>query len=536
MTRSGLNHIPNGFREKQANLVRLAIDAFCSGILQRACQTMWQVYQRRGHGCDGRGSICRREAPTELPFFGRINEPGGTRTHDLRIKSPLLYRLSYGLNSTCFPAYYRLAGIALKTLFTPDLTPDRVKATDETRSWRLRVSATAQPCDGDNNVANSTVPVRPPKPRRDFPLFPHRNGRWAKKVRGKFCYFGKWADDPKGESAIALWLDQKDELLAGRTPRTSRDELIVRDLCNRFLTAKEQQRDAGDITPRSFADYLATCTTIVGAFGAKRLVDDLAADDFQSLRASFAKRYGPHRLGGEVQRVRTVFKYGYDAALIDTPVRFGPTFKKPATRIMRAHWQKSAPKMFEAAELRMIIDTASIPLKAMILLGLNCGFGNHDCGTLPLGALDLDDGWVNYPRPKTSVERRRALWPDTIETIRDTINVRPDAKLPANDKLVFITRIGQPWAKEVADSPITKEFRKLLDTLKMHRPGLGFYTLRHVFETIAGGTKDQVAVDAIMGHVDGSMSGLYREKIEDRRLLAVSNHVRRWLFPKRKAK
>jgi hypothetical protein len=25
------------------------------------------------------------------------NEPGGIRTHDLRIKSPLLYRLSYGL-------------------------------------------------------------------------------------------------------------------------------------------------------------------------------------------------------------------------------------------------------------------------------------------------------------------------------------------------------------------------------------------------------------------------------------------------------
>ena len=27
-----------------------------------------------------------------------FNEPGGIRTHDLRIKSPLLYRLSYGLN------------------------------------------------------------------------------------------------------------------------------------------------------------------------------------------------------------------------------------------------------------------------------------------------------------------------------------------------------------------------------------------------------------------------------------------------------
>jgi hypothetical protein len=167
---------------------------------------------------------------------------------------------------------------------------------------------------------------------------------------------------------------------------------LVRDLCNRFLTAKEQQKDAGDITPRSFADYLATCKTIVDVFGAKRLVDDLATDDFQLLRASFAKRYGHHRLGGEVQGVRTVFKYGYDAALIDKPVRFGPTFKKPASRIMRAHRQKNAPKMFEAAELRAIADAAALPLRAMILLGLNCGFGNHDCGTLPLDSLDLDHG------------------------------------------------------------------------------------------------------------------------------------------------
>ena len=27
-----------------------------------------------------------------------LNEPGGSRTHDLRIKSPLLYQLSYRLN------------------------------------------------------------------------------------------------------------------------------------------------------------------------------------------------------------------------------------------------------------------------------------------------------------------------------------------------------------------------------------------------------------------------------------------------------
>jgi len=33
----------------------------------------------------------------------------------------------------------------------------------------------------------------------------------------------------------------------------------------------------------------------------------------------------------------------------------------------------------------------------MMLLGVNIGFGNADCGTLSLSALDLEGGWIDYP-------------------------------------------------------------------------------------------------------------------------------------------
>jgi hypothetical protein len=78
--------------------------------------------------------------------------------------------------------------------------------------------------------------TRAKKPRPDFPLFPHRTGRWAKKVRGSFAYFGKVADDPRGERAIELWLEQKDDLLAGRRPRPKADALTVEELADRFCT------------------------------------------------------------------------------------------------------------------------------------------------------------------------------------------------------------------------------------------------------------------------------------------------------------
>ena len=73
------------------------------------------------------------------------------------------------------------------------------------------------------------------------------------------------------------------------------------------------------------------------------------------------------------------------------------------------------------------------------------------------------------------------------------------------------------------------EFRKLLKAEELYRPKLGFYALRHTFETIAGESRDQVAVGHIMGHVDASMAGVYRERISDDRLLAVSKTVRDWL-------
>ena len=376
-------------------------------------------------------------------------------------------------------------------------------------------------------MAHSTKQTKPEKPYPGFPLFAHATRRWAKKIRGKFHYFGPWDN---WQAALEKYQVQRDALHSGRTPRASRDGLTLKALCNRFLTAKEIQRDAGDIQPTTFAEYYSTCRVLLDSFGRDRFVDDLDADDFEQLRKSLAKTRNPNTLGNEVQRIRTCFKYGYDVGIVEHPVRFGPTFKRPAKRILRALRQKKGRKMFEADELFEIIEEADQPLKAMILLGINCGFGNSDCGTLPKSALDLIAGWVDYPRPKTAVERRCPLWPETCQAIQDAMDQRPKAKRPEDDRLVFITKYGQPWGKETSDNPVAKEMRKLLDRLALHRPGLGFYALRHTLETIGGGSRDQVAVNAIMGHADQSMAAAYRERIEDDRLVAVTDHVWDWLF------
>jgi hypothetical protein len=103
-----------------------------------------------------------------------------------------------------------------------------------------------------NHSTPSPVRSKPAKPYPDFPLFPHATRRWAKKIRGQLHYFGPW-EDP--DAALAKYLEQKNDLHAGRTPRADPEALTVKDLVNHFLNAKLARVNTGELSPRSWADY-----------------------------------------------------------------------------------------------------------------------------------------------------------------------------------------------------------------------------------------------------------------------------------------
>jgi integrase len=372
------------------------------------------------------------------------------------------------------------------------------------------------------------IPGKPNKPHPDFPLFPHATKRWAKKIRGRLYYFGPW-DDPDG--ALTRYLEQKDHLHAGRTPRPEPEALTIKRLANLFLNHKQDLMYAGELSPRTWAQYEETCKVLVKQFTKHRLASELRPDDFAALRRRLAKRWRPGTLGNFIQRVRVVFKYAADNDLIDRPVNYGAGFKRPSKKTLRLEKAKHGHKLFTRHEVHRLLAAASVPLRAMIMLGINAGLGNADCGRLPQRALDLERGWLDYPRPKTGMDRRCPLWPETVEAVREALANRPTPKNPTDDGLVFITRFGQSWHTDTTESPISYQFGKLLRRLGINgRGGLGFYTLRHVFRTVADESKDQPAVDFIMGHEVPHMSSVYRETISDGRLKAVTEHVRHWLF------
>jgi integrase len=379
---------------------------------------------------------------------------------------------------------------------------------------------------------------KPAKPYPEFPLFPHATKRWAKKIRGKLYYFGSWADGP--QAALDKYLAQKDDLHAGRLPRQEKTGLTVADLGNAFLNHKRHMMEGGELSPRTWQDYKDVTDLLVEHFGKGRLVSDIRQEDFAALRVRLSRRWGLVRLSNTIQRVRSIFKFAYDAEHVEKPVRFGPGFVRPSKKTLRIERSKAGPKLFTREEIHQLLAGASVPMRAMILLAVNCGFGNADVGRLPRSVLDLDNGWVTYPREKTGVDRRCPLWPETVQALRIALAERPEHKDPEHAELVFVTRQGGSWHLEKLgkdgrvsnNSPVAKIFAKLRKALHINgRKGLGFYALRHVHRTVADEARDQPAADHIMGHESTHMSSVYRETISDERLKAVADYVRAWLFP-----
>ena len=375
-------------------------------------------------------------------------------------------------------------------------------------------------------------------------MFAHASGQWAKKIRGRLVYFGSWRTDPKGFEAKAVFDYEWPYLKDGKEPpdeEPSDAACNLQNLTDRFLASKQPLVDSGERSPRLLRDYRRTCDDLLNNFGAKREVESLTPLDFGKYRAKLSKRLGVISLRNEINRVRIVFNYGSKNGLIKLPLKelFGSEFEKPNAKTIRRDRNTAGPKLFERDEIVRILGACDSQLKAMVLLGINGGLGNTDVSDLHESRIDFTTGWLDYPRPKTEIPRRIPLWPETLQALQDWLPQRPKSSDSADSGLVFLTVKGNRWARVnqtedgryTAIDALSARFKKLLRSLDINgRRSLGFYCLRHCFETYAGESRDQVAVDAIMGHVDPSMGANYRHRISDERLQAAVNVVRDWLF------
>ena len=396
---------------------------------------------------------------------------------------------------------------------------------------------------------------KPEKPYPSFPLTAHNNGQWCKKIRCKVHFFGIWADP---QAALDNYLRVAADLHAGRqtTKGTlSQDRIIVKDLCNQFLTYQFRKAEVHEITTRWFEDCRRTIKSFAKFIDPNRLVPDLRPDDFEKFRLKLVrhglngtgKGLGVHALNRSITIVKSLFKYAYENDIIDRPTKYGKAFQKPSASLKRKSRQaselKNGKRLFQPSEIKAMLEAADTPLRVMILLGINGGFGNTDCARLPIKAINFDRGIIEFNRPKTGIERVVPLWPETLEALCCARESRSEPADEDAERLILLTTSGRPWVREnihrssnnsiekvVLVDMICHRFDKFMIQLGFKRKGIGFYTLRHTFRTWADEVRDQHAIHRIMGHIIPGMSGIYVEEIKLHRLKVVTDHVRSRLF------
>lgn len=376
-------------------------------------------------------------------------------------------------------------------------------------------------------------------------LFAHRNGQWAKKIRGRMCYFGVVADPA---AALARYQAEGPSLHRGEGIEHSRAicdaGLSVEHAVNAWLAWQLSRVESGDLTRATFRDYRMVGQWIGDAVGWATACGTLTPAVWSAARAELGRRYStPGTVRKFVLLTRAWAKW---AECLMPPLDLGRDWRGPAQRAMRlrrADQRASNPRLIRDGDLRhLLIGCRNPQLRAMLWLGINCGFGQTDCATLEIQALrhlgtEALRVFVGVRR-KTGVDRVCPLWPETAAALQRIIGGRTAG-------LVFVTRCGRPWVRMrdhgggrmVAIDSISTVLRKEAALLGLE--GLRFYSLRHTFRTIADSLRDQRAIDVIMGHAGGSaagdwqpsrISGAYVESVEFSRLRAVSEHVRAWLL------
>lgn len=411
----------------------------------------------------------------------------------------------------------------------------------------------------------------PAKPSNGLQLWWRKDSRctaggyWCATFDGRKRGFGSDYEQAKAELVAAL---NGEDLPA--TPQTPQ-RATVADVYAEYVDHQHTRVNDREIKPREFEDTRRFLDHFAAAVGAETPAQAIGPQQFSEFyRQQLSGSFGPDQIQRRTYAIRRAFEYAAELELIPHVPNFGPQFKPLKAKAL-ATVKARTPKLvdrtpYKPRDVRRLIRAAPQPIKSMILLAINCAFGNTDCGLLGLDQLHLKverdadgkivkaRGYHSFPRPKNPLLQRRCpLWPETVRSLVKWLAIREKMAAPtkrrprslikeADKDLVFITRHGNRFVRENVPrdeegriqtvstwSPIGNEFEKVCAALGL--PG-GFYRLRHTaitwLDDVAGG--DVNAVHRIRGHSLAGMSRVYVHQVEGRRLVEVVRALRRKLW------
>lgn len=384
------------------------------------------------------------------------------------------------------------------------------------------------------NVMESSHPI-PSRPR-DAPVrlwYDNSKQRWSKDLGGRRYRFGSRGCD------YAEALEDFHARFGGRPAdaRSLKAEMersgTLTWLVNLWANRQLERAKRNEISPATWRDYQRVATEIAEAVGQTplRQVDGRV---LRRLNAHYESTVGPQRRRKLIHLLLRILHWGRVERMLEIP----PTgdWRGPSKAEVR-RWRAGldSNQNITAAAIWDIVTLAPTWVEAAVLLGINCGYSNSDIGFLKFHHLKQagEVRFIDFPRPKTSIERISPLWPETIEAIEAMLAERVKPGKGFED-LVFLSTAGTPvdgnhlqGDRPIQTTTLSQHWRKWARRSDRGEIG-GFRRLRSTFATVAHDAGDPVAVDYLMGHATREMRNVYVGGASWDRLIHVTDRVREW--------
>ncbi len=340
------------------------------------------------------------------------------------------------------------------------------------------------------------------------------DGRFAKRIDGEYLI---WPDEETARAAVIELARRREMGVADTTVPATPTDPPLRIIANLFRAARKPH-----VQPGTWSDYETAIDQFLASVGKYRTSSALRPDDFRLARERWEKSLGPWKLDNRIQSVRTMFRWACNVArLIEREPWYGDAFRKTAAadkrRVRREHVSAHGERVFSRGELQKILNNATGPLRAFILLGLNGGMYAADIAQLRPADLRKEKSrhLIDNDRIKTGVRRKFILWPETLKAME---------VCRRGEETLFVTAHGNPWVNGETNS-IGLLFGRLLKDLGIKRAGVNFGALRHTHVSAVSTQPDINAARLVRGHKFSGIEAHY-DFPDIKRIQAITNLAR----------
>lgn len=379
------------------------------------------------------------------------------------------------------------------------------------------------------------------KLRSHHGLQPRRDG-WHKMIDCKKRYIAK----PMPLGDVVAILDARINEIRGvvteKPIRLAINSTTIEDLVGIFLAHLWQRHTTGmprKLERRTYDDYVEVLDRFVELVGPDNLAIRAEPQWFTKFARSIAKKAVSSRRR-EIIYLTAFFNWAgpgrHNLNFYKKPVEFGPDLVKPEESLLRAAMSQNNDCYTPAQYMKALTAVRECPmLMAIGLLGLNAAYLPSDLTKLPINKVDLDAGIVEFPRPKSGIERKTVLMPETVFYLRRYLAVRPQPSIEMGDAeplflrddgLAFNQRIADEAAEREEAEPVRANHTSSLSGYWRAATGLPTKGLRTTFATNADDAEDQRAVDVVMGHAAKTVRQKhYVKHFDPQRLRKIVEHV-----------